>query len=127
MKCSRCVSSRQLSFLKDKEEVSFIVPDGNEKVKLTGRDIIYIEVQGHYLRFVTEEGSYEMRGVMKEAEEKLKDVDFVRSSNSYLVNLKYVTRVSSDTVQAGIHELPVSRTYKKTFIEAAAKYIGEGH
>lgn len=86
--------------------------------------ILYIEVQKHYLTYHTEEGEFTVRGTMKAAEEKLLDENFVRCSNSYLVNLRHVTMVQKNFVEVGADLLPISRSLKADFLKKLTSYLG---
>ena len=98
----------------------------SDVVKVSTDDLLYIEVSGHTLRYVTADGSFEKRATIGEAEEELSGLQFSRCSLSYLVNLKRVDRISKDTVIIGGHELPISRNRKKEFLEAFSDYLEAG-
>lgn len=95
-------------------------------VRVSTDDLLYIEVSGHMLRYVTDDGAYEKRATIGEAEAELSGLHFSRCSLSYLVNLKRVDRVSKDTVIMGSHQLPISRNRKKEFLEAFGDYLEAG-
>lgn len=94
------------------------------KVPMKVSDIFYIEVIRHYLNFHTACGVYQVRGVMKELEQELRTWNFVRCSQSYLVNLAYVRSLGAGVVLVGEDELPVSRNRKNEFVEAFTRYVG---
>ena len=98
----------------------------SDVVKVSTDDLLYIEVSGHTLRYVTGEGTFEKRATIGEAEEELSGLQFSRCSLSYLVNLKRIDRISKDTVIIGGHELPISRNRKKEFLEAFSDYLEAG-
>ena len=95
-------------------------------VKVSTDDILYIEVNGHTLKYVTAEDTYEKRARIGDAEEELAGQPFSRCSLSYLVNLKRVDRISKDTVIIGPYELPISRNRKKEFLQAFTDYLEAG-
>ena len=88
------------------------------------RKIIYVESDNHVLTIHTDDGNFEMRGTMKEMEERLSVDSFARCNNSYLVNLKYVRRIVQNDVDVNGEMLPISRPRKKEFIEALTDYLG---
>ena len=95
-------------------------------VKVSTDDLLYIEVNGHTLRYVTADGVYEKRATIGEVEKELAGLPFARCSLSFLVNLKRVDRVSKDSVFVGGQELPVSRNRKKEFLQAFTDYLEAG-
>ncbi len=86
--------------------------------------ITYIEVANHDILLHTPAETYRHWGSLKEYEEKLAPVHFVRCNTCYLVNLKYVRCIQASTVQVGEDELTVSRSKRKDFLTAFAKYKG---
>lgn len=85
---------------------------------LSSADVYYIEVMDKQLTYHTTKGKLETRGGggLKKLENRLNEVGFCRCSSSYLVNLKYVTSVSGDTVTVAGDRLPLSRGMKKNFV-----------
>lgn len=110
--------------LAKRQDIYLMLPDGDHKVRVASGEILYIEVQGHNLDVVTEGKTYHFRESMSEMETRLDGAHFVRSSNSYLVNMKNITAVRKDSVCVGAHELPISRQKKKAFLDALSSYIG---
>lgn len=95
-------------------------------VKVSTDDLLYIEVTGHTLKYVTAEETYEKRARIGDAEQELAGQPFSRCSLSYLVNLKRIDRVSGDSVIIGPYELPISRNRKKEFLQAFTDYLEAG-
>ena len=95
-------------------------------VKVSTDDILYIEVAGHTLRYITAGETYERRATIGDAEKELEGLPFARCSLSFLVNLKRVDRVSGDSVFVAEHELPISRNRKKEFLQAFTDYLEAG-
>ena len=85
--------------------------------------LIYVEVLSHYLYFHTTKRDYRSRGNISEIEKELEKYNFVRIHRSYIVNLKYVSKVLSKEVTVGEHVLPVSRNYKEKLKDEYLKYI----
>ncbi|MBE5037126.1 response regulator transcription factor [Subdoligranulum sp. DSM 109015] len=86
--------------------------------------IYYLESEGHYVRFYTENGELVTPGSLKSYEEKLADKPFARCNSGYLVNLEQVMEVQQNTVRVGPYALQISRPKKKAFLEALTDYIG---
>lgn len=65
------------------------------KIKLKINDIIYIETARHKNVFYTQEGSYNIYKKLNEIEEELRGFGFVRVHLSFLVNMRYIKKISS--------------------------------
>ncbi len=94
------------------------------------KDLVYIEVMRHDLFFhsLTESGKEEIvraRGTMREVSELLNDAHFSRCNVSYLVNLRKVLSITTNTVEVPGASLLMSRTYKKSFTDDFMKYLSE--
>lgn len=95
--------------------------DGTYRVAVS--DILYIEVTGHHLHYHANGTVITVKGTMKDAEKELADHGFAKSSNSFLVNLRYVREMRKDAVLVGSVEVPVSKGKRKEFLSAFASYI----
>lgn len=88
--------------------------------------IYYIEVMDHDLTYHTEEGDLLVRGKLGGVEQQLPADSFFRCSASHLINLRYVTQFSGDTVRVAGNDVRVSRARKKELMAAMAAYLGRG-
>lgn len=89
-------------------------------------DILYIEVMNHRLHIHTRQDEFVIRGSLQEMEEQLLGLHFMRSSHSYMVNLRNVTGLRKDSVLVAGRELPLSRSKRKIFLQALSDYMGGG-
>lgn len=74
-----------------------ICVDGEYK-KINSEDIIMIEVACRKLKMITEEETYILNGTIQEWRDKLNIPSFCVCHRGYLVNIKYVTSITKDTV-----------------------------
>lgn len=95
-----------------------------ENTYLQMSNIKYLEVSGHYVIYHTTNGNLSEYTTMKEAMRKIDKPFFVRCSQSYLVNLRYVSAVKKDTVIVGGDALAISRPQKKSFLMAFSEFLG---
>ena len=89
--------------------------------------LTYVEVRGHNLEYHVEgEQTIKIRGTLaKFEEEQGASSQFVRISNSCLVNADHIRSVNGNMVRmSNGDELPISRTKKKAALEALAAYFG---
>ena len=63
-------------------------------IKLYADDIIYIETELHKNVFYTEKGTFQIYKKLDELENEFKDMGFVRAHLSFLVNMRYSTKIS---------------------------------
>ncbi|RMG76056.1 MAG: DNA-binding response regulator [Bacteroidetes bacterium] len=77
-------------------------------------DVLYIQAQGNYLKFITQSGIFTNRNTMKEIEKRLPSY-FIRTHRSYIANINHVQGVQSDKVIISNHTIPLSRTYSENF------------
>lgn len=86
--------------------------------------IRYLEVSGHYVIYHLTGGTLTEYTTLKDAEQKINKRFFVRCNRCYLVNLRYITSVSKDTVILGKDALAISRPQKKSFLLAFSEFLG---
>lgn len=93
------------------------------------RDIIYIESDGHYVKYhvVKKEYPIKVRDTMKECEEHYQKYDFVRIHKRYLINLRYLALFNSKYDEILLREinqkLPMSKNYKNIVDEKYTTYL----
>lgn len=102
------------------EPPSVVISCEGETVKLYESDILYVESFLHYIVIHTKDNEYKIKEKISVFENKVSDV-FYRIHRSYLVSLKYITRISRTSVNIGNTELPLSRgkydNINRAFIE----------
>ena len=79
--------------LREERVVEFDFVEGN--VRLRVDDIIYIETSKHKNVFYTKGQEFSIYRKMDDLEEDLKGMGFVRIHQSFLINMKYIDRISS--------------------------------
>lgn len=93
--------------------------------KIITDELLYIEVYNHYLTYKTFEKDYVIRQALSKVEKELLPLGFARCNNCYLVNLKYVKAIKTDSVVVENNELRMSRSRKNSFVTAFTNFIGE--
>lgn len=92
-------------------------------VRLSPRDIRYVEVKGHHCVYHTASGEYRQYQTMKSAESALSGQDFVRCNNFLLVNLAHVDRIDGMNVIVGGEPLQISHPKRKAFTDAFVRFM----
>lgn len=95
--------------LRKKESPSLVVSTDRETIRILFDEIYYAEAQGHYMSVHTEREEYRLRMTVFELQEKLGE-GFYRCSRSYIVGLRYVSRITKKQVVLKNQEiLPLGR------------------
>lgn len=84
-------------------------------------EILYLEAQGDYVRFVTQEKSLTVHGKMKDFVDDLPENHFERIHKSYIISLSKVDYIEGNLVKVGEYKLPVSLTFKENLIQKLGK------
>ena len=105
------------------QEDSLAINTGKGKVRLSLKDLLYVEVDDHLLIYHTPEGEISAFGTLKALEEELAEKGFARCSSSCLVNLSYAEAMKGYllTLRGGI-QVKISQPRKKRFAEELEKY-----
>ncbi|MCH5344727.1 MAG: LytTR family transcriptional regulator [Acetatifactor sp.] len=64
-------------------------------VGLRADEILYIETNRHKNIFYTTKGTYSLYRKLGEIEEDLKGLGFLRAHQSFLINMRYIEKISS--------------------------------
>ena len=88
-----CMDDILWEIMQEERVVEFGFVEGNMRLKVD--DIIYIETSRHKNVFYTKEQTFSIYRKMDELEEDLKGMGFVRIHRSFLINMKYIERISS--------------------------------
>jgi len=95
-----------------------------ENLKLSRNDIIYVQVEGHYLQMQTVNERYEWKDSLKEMVAKLDSDRFVMANRSIVVNLDYVNKITrEECVLENGEAIPVSRGAYASLNDAFMKYF----
>jgi DNA-binding LytR/AlgR family response regulator len=81
--------------------------------RLAFDDILFLEAQGDYVKFITTEKSLLVHGTMKEFISQLPEDRFERIHKSYVISLSKVVYLEGNQVKIGDFKLPVSINFKE--------------
>lgn len=108
-----------------KDTMKLTLPSETGKKVVSTKSVLYLEVYGHNLVYHTEEGNYRIRGSISAAVKTLENYHFVQISNSFAINLQYISMINGNEITLSNGEqLFISRTYKKSVMATFAKYLG---
>ncbi len=90
----------------------FFVSMQKKKVKISLREILYIESQREYVKIVTESNTYTVKMPTHEIEGLLPPKDFARIHRSFIISLNKVTFFTAEEIGIGNASIPVGRNYR---------------
>ena len=88
-----CMDGILREIRQEERVIEFGFVEGNMRLRVD--DIIYIETSKHKNVFYTQAQTFSIYKKMDELEEDLKGMGFVRIHQSFLINMKYIERISS--------------------------------
>jgi two-component system, LytTR family, response regulator len=115
----RTAVNRVLDRISAKEENSLghIMVRANKKnYRIDFNEILFLEAQGDYVKFVTSNKSLMVHGRMKDFMTQLPETDFVRIHKSFVISVLKVDYVEGNQVKVGETKLPVSASYKEQLL-----------
>ena len=117
---------RILPHLKDNDKSIVIYTNKTSFKKILIDRIKYIEINNHKLIFHTLDGEYETHGALNDYVDMLKDDYFELCNRCYLINLKMVSQVTSDSVIIDNESLLISRPKRKQFLHVLNEFLATG-
>lgn len=102
---------------------SLKTPDGT--VIVSENEISYVEVFDHNLVYHTTKGEYTVRGRLSDVQEKLNPERFVVCNRSFLVNLRYVSNITSDYLMIGDTRISISKSHRKELMQRFSSFLGD--
>jgi DNA-binding LytR/AlgR family response regulator len=111
-----------------KESRYLIISVSGEKKKIDYDNIIYFESMGHYIIVHLEHEEYDYKYNISELCLDLNATEFIRTHRSYVVNLKYVEKITRTECELSTNQsVPLSRNSYKSVNEEFIKYYnGKG-
>lgn len=109
--------------LTQKTDKYYIFQYMGETIKLSYKDIIYVESFGHYIKLITSDKIYEWKYSLGKIMKELDNSWFSSPHRSYLVNLLYVENIGKTecVLLKGVH-IPISRNNYQNFHLAFIDY-----
>lgn len=104
-------------FTSKPDNVNHILLRANKKdYPINYDEIIYLEAQGDYVRFILEGQTLMVHGTMKDFLEKLPGHQFIRIHKSYAISLSKVVYLEGNQVKLGEYKLPVSLSFRENLV-----------
>lgn len=94
-----------------------MVRSNKKSYRIEFDELLFLEAQGDYVKFVTIEKSLMVHGTMKDFMNQLPENRFERIHKSYIISLSKVIYVEGNLVKIANHKLPVSLSYKEQLLK----------
>ncbi len=119
------VLDKALRRLNDNISMAFSIKTADGVVSLSTNDITYVEVFDHNLIYHTVKGDYSVRGRLSDVSEKLDRNRFVLCNRSFVVNLRYVSNIGTDSLNIGDTRISVSKSHRKELMQRFSSFLGD--
>ena len=90
-----------------------MVRSGKKNYRLNFDEILYLEAQGDYVKFITTEHKLMVHGRLKQFFNQLPGDQFIQIHKSFIISISKVVYLEGNQVKIGEHKLPVSLNYKE--------------
>lgn len=123
--------ARAVNALRRSADDNVVIRNKTQTVIVKVSDIRYVEILTHTIVYHTKTGDYTTTGTLKKVCESFAAFPFSLCNQSFLVNLRYVTRVFGSEVTVAGKPLVISRLRRKEFMHDLNEYLaysgrGEG-
>ena len=85
--------------------------------KIILNEILYIESDRNYITVVTTKQKLSYIDSLKNWKEKLPENQFIQTHKSYIINRKFVDKISGNEIYVNSNRLPIGRTYKQELLK----------
>lgn len=114
---------KRLSAQKSQQNISqtVVIKDGRKQHFIETSDLFFIKSDRDYLEYHHKGGIIVSIGALRNEEERLKNLGFVRVHNSYVVNQSHVNVISASKLALNGVEIPIGRSFKKAAFQLFSK------
>jgi two-component system, LytTR family, response regulator len=96
---------------------------GSKLMRIMSNDILYVEALSDYvLLFTTDGQKHIIHSTLRDLDQKLGTLGFVRVHRSYIVNLHMVQEVVDHQVRLGEYSVPISKSYQDVSYKTLRTY-----
>ncbi|MEY8869102.1 LytR/AlgR family response regulator transcription factor [Meridianimaribacter flavus] len=96
---------------------SIFVRHHEKMVKVDIKDILYIEAERNYCRIHSKSKEYLLVITLKDLDEKLPEMHFLRIHRSFIINISHIDEVATSHVVIAKKAIPVSKTLKEELLK----------
>lgn len=114
--------NQDIVLTKEEEQSCFFIKCDGKYEKIFLEDILFVQAMQNYVIIQTTKRKYVSLLFLKNVEERLNSVNFIRVHKSYIVAIDKIEGVAQHEIQIQSHKIPLSRNYKK---EVMPKILGD--
>lgn len=107
---------RAVNVARANETKALYVPVDSGFYRVPSDKIVFVEVEGHRLKYQLVDGVVEARGSLSDVQEKLTGHGFLRCNSCYVVNVKYIEFVKGYDLHINGYKLKISHPRRKEFM-----------
>ena len=115
------VSQYETRQIEEEKSDYFFVRSDRKMIKISFPEILFIESLSDYLKIQLKDKSVVTRETITNIETKLPQDDFIRIHRSFIVAKAAIESFTSEYIEIGKKQLPVSRSFKNEVLEKLAK------
>ncbi|MCY1722341.1 LytTR family DNA-binding domain-containing protein [Prolixibacteraceae bacterium Z1-6] len=109
------LAAESVEIVNEKSESIFVRSD-RKMIKINFAEILFIESLADYIKIHLKGSNVVTRETISSIEAKLPQQDFIRVHRSYVVALKSITSFTTELVEIGKKQIPISRSYKEAVL-----------
>ncbi|MFA8450320.1 MAG: LytR/AlgR family response regulator transcription factor [Bacteroidales bacterium] len=99
--------------IKSSTNNQIFIKSGYEYIKVDINSIVYIKSDGDYTEIITEEKRILSSSSLKHWCENLNHNNFIQCHKSFLVNIKFITKLSGNQIITPMEQIPIGRSFKE--------------
>jgi len=103
--------------IKQSKTDHFFVRSDRKMIKICYDNILFIESIGDYLKIFLSDKTVVTRETITNIEAKLPQSEFLRTHRSFIVSTAHIDSFTSEYIEIGKNQIPVSRSYKDMVME----------
>ena len=105
----------------DKKNESFVYFRADRKmVRVTLRDILYVESMKDYVKIITSTGTIITKQSITSVQAMLPEKDFVRNHRSFIVATRHIKSFTSEVIEINDTEIPIGKLFRNEVLKALA-------
>lgn len=99
----------------------FFIKCGNKYEKIYFEDILFVEGMQNYVTIFTNKDKYVTLLNLKNLEQNLHGLPFIRVHKSYIVSVAKIDAIEGNEISIQSYSIPISRNYREQVIEQVVK------
>jgi DNA-binding LytR/AlgR family response regulator len=115
------LKEKAITPIMNKKVEHILIKVGYDLIRIQLNNITHIQADGNYTYLYCENKKYHASYTLKHWIDNLPGKHFLQVHRSFIVNLRLVNKVTSNSIELNKNIIPLGRVYKKAFQEAFLK------